>query len=212
MTPVSLPRLTILQATSPLLKPRCKQYVKGATAGMISDGRRLWDPLEGISLLLILEQETYQQWCPRKGFIKNWGADRSVTDFAKNRNTDSCHPEKNQWLMFDGSEIVPTHEFFAYLVDEKDLSRFEQVLISMPTKIWSKGGVSIYWDSDLLHFSTRVERHSENGNWFGWNILRHNLSMKTSPALVEAEFIKKVHREGKFTFPIEEAAAPPAER
>jgi hypothetical protein len=36
--------------------------------------------------------------------------------------------------------------------------------------------------------------------------------MKTSPALVEAEFIKKVHREGKFTFPIEEAAAPPAER
>lgn len=182
----AIPRLTILQQLSPQVNKRDEAYVKGAEAGMIFDNvsNRLWDGQKGFLAVLVSYRRSHLQWWPRdtkkgKGFIKDWGADPSILD-QTNRN------DKGQNMLADGSEIVPTGEYFLFAITDPKAGTVERAVVSMAKTQLIKarrlntmvsslmvkvGGQSrpaplfyrAYW------FKTKPESN-EHGNWFGWDI------------------------------------------
>jgi hypothetical protein len=182
----AIPRLAILQALSPQVNKRDENYIEGAEAGMIYDNvsGNLYDGQEGILLVVVSYRRAHLQWWPRdsnkgKGFIKDWGADPSIL----NQTTRS---DKGANLLKDGSEIVATAEYFAFLVDEAT-GDFDRVLVAMNKTQMIKAKKFNTIASSLMvqvsgqprqaplffrayRFKTKPESN-DKGNWFGWEIV-----------------------------------------
>lgn len=181
----AIPRLSILQALSPQINKRDDAYVEGAEAGMIYDSvaNELYDGQEGILIIVVSYRRAHLQWWPRdskkgKGFVKDWGSDPSIL-------AQTNRSEKGQNLLADGSEIVPTGEYFCMLVDEND-GTFERVLIPMAkTQLIKSKKLNTIASSLMVpvggqlrqaplfyrsyRFCSKPESN-DKGNWFGWDI------------------------------------------
>lgn len=182
----AVPRLSILQALSPQVNKRDEAYIDGAEVGMILDNvsETLYSGEDGILMLLVSYRRSHLQWWPRdskkgKGFIADHGPDPAILTQTK-RN------DKGQNLMPDGSEIVPTAEYFGFLVDE-ETGHYERVLISMAkTQLIKAKKLNTMASTFLVdvpgrgrqvaplfyrayRFKTKPESN-DKGNWFGWDI------------------------------------------
>jgi len=191
----AIPRLAILQPLSPQVNKRDENYLEGAEAGMILDNvsNTLYDGQDGILVVLVSYRRTHLQWWPRdskggRGFIKDWGPDSSIL-------SQTIRDEKFRNLLSDGSEIVPTAEYYAFVVDE-ETGQYERVMIPMARTQLIKAKKLNTVASTLMvpvegmprraplffrayYFRTRPESN-EKGNWFGWDI-------QPGPALLESE-------------------------
>ena len=182
----AIPRLSILQALSPQVNKRDDAYVEGAEVGAIYENvsNRVFDNETGILMLLVSYRRAHLQWWPRdakagKGFIKDHGPDPAILSKTK-RN------DKGQNLMPDGSEIVPTAEYFGFLINEED-GTYERFVISMSKtqmiKAKKLNTMASQFTVDVpgkgrqvaplfyrsYRFRTKPESN-EHGNWFGWDI------------------------------------------
>lgn len=189
----AIPRLTILQSLSPQLDKKNDAYIPEAEAGMIYDSvsDALYNGEEGILVALISFRHSYLNWWPRnsragKGFIRDFGNDPSF--FQKTKRNDI-----GQNLLADGSEVIPTAEYFAFIINEEDLS-LTRVLIPMAKtqykkskKLNSISQIMIPLENGrkvpaALFFRTyrftTVPESNDKGSWFGWKI-------EPGPALVE---------------------------
>ncbi len=180
----AIPRLAILQSLSPQCVKANDLFIEGAEAGMIYDSvsGELYDGEEGLNLLFITFRYTHLQWWPRsskkgKGFIADLGANEAC---LKGTTKD----DKFANLLPDGSEIVPTAEYFCFIINDdgthtkillsmaktqlkksKQLNTLSQILVNGP------GGKKVL--APLFYRSYRVtvvpESKGDN-NWFGWKI------------------------------------------
>jgi hypothetical protein len=182
----AVPRLTILQSLSPAVNKRGEDYVEGAEVGMIYDNvsGALYDGQEGILMVLVQYRRSHLEWWPRdskkgKGFVADHGPDPSIL-------TKTTRTDKGQNLLPTGSEIVPTAEYFGFVVDEATGS-YERVLIPMSKTQLIKAKRLNTMASTLLVdvpgkgkavaplfyrtylFKTKPESN-DKGNWFGWDI------------------------------------------
>lgn len=182
----AIPRLRIVQKGSKNLEKGSELFVEGAEVGMIINSvtNELYDGQEGIDLVLVSYRRAHLNWWPigsrkGKGFIKDYGADPAILE-------KTTRDDKGNSLLADGSEIVPTAEYFAYLVDT-ETGKADQVVISMAKTQMIKSRklitlASTYYVPNsqgvmkqaplfyrLYHFSTKPESN-DKGNWFGWEI------------------------------------------
>lgn len=139
-TDFAIPRISILQKMSPQVEKTDPAFIPGAEVGMILDSVTgdLYDGQEGILVVLISYRFTHLNWWPRlskkgKGFINDFGADPAVMQLTerddKNRNIVKKQlPGLNPPI---DSEIVPTAEYFAFIVDPDDNNHITRVLIPM---------------------------------------------------------------------------------
>lgn len=180
----AIPRLALLQKMSPQLEKTKPEFIEGAEVGMILDSvsGQLYDGQDGILVVLVSYLHSYINWWPRnsqkgKGFIQNLGNDPKCLINTK-------PADKVLFGLPNGSEIVPTHEYFALIIDEDDLS-ITRALIPL-TKTQYKKGKQLNTATQLLinvggvkrlaplfyrtyRFSAIPESNND-GNWFGWKI------------------------------------------
>lgn len=189
----AIPRLAILQSLSPQLDKKNDAYIPEAEAGMIYDSvsDTLYNGEDGILVALISFRHSYLNWWPRnsragKGFIRDFGND--PTFFQKTKRNDL-----GQNLLADGSEVIPTAEYFAFIINEEDLS-ISRVLIPMAKtqykkskKLNSMSQIMIPLENGrkvpaALFFRTyrltTVPESNDKGSWYGWKI-------EPGPALVD---------------------------
>lgn len=182
---LAIPRLQILQALSPQVNTRDDGHVEGAEVGMIINNvdESLYDGQEGFLALVIAYRKAHLEWWPRdskkgKGFVKDHGPDPAIL-LQTTRN------DKGQNLTKDGTEIVPTGEYFIFILDEKQ-GTYEQALVSMAKTQLSKSKKLNTMMSTFMvdtakgrkvapffyrtyKFATKPESN-DKGNWFGWDI------------------------------------------
>lgn len=180
----AIPRLVILQALSPQLHKNKSEYLEGAKAGDIMDtvSFKLYDGESGITLLPISYRRAYIEWKLRSeggGFVADHGSDGSVLNLCK-------RDENFRDITKDGTQIVTTAEYFAYIVD-KITGLFNPVILSMAStqmkkaRRWNtlinqfqmKNASGATFNppmfSRLYKLTTQVESN-DLGSWFGWGI------------------------------------------
>lgn len=183
---IAIPRLAIIQSLSPQRSKTKSEYIDGAEEGMIFDKstNELFDGEEGVYVVPISFLKSYLEWAPRasgQGLVKHHGSDPT----AYNAITPN---DKFQRITEDGNEIIPTAEYFVYIVDIKT-GAFSPCVLSMsksglkqaktwnamitkltaphpksPEKLWD---APIYWG--LYKLSAAPESNAQ-GDWFRWNI------------------------------------------
>jgi hypothetical protein len=180
----AVPRLSILQALSPAVNKRDDNYVQGAEVGMIHDNvsGMLYDGQEGILMVLVSYRRSHLGWWPRdskkgKGFVADFGTNPSILNNTK-RN------EKGQNLTPEGYEIIPTAEYFGFLIDE-ETGGTSRVLIPMSkTQIQKAKRINTIASSLLVNVNGTLKpaplfyrafrlktkpESNDKGNWFGWD-------------------------------------------
>jgi hypothetical protein len=102
-----VPRLSILQALSPQLKPRDSAYIEGAKVGMIADvGTGELFP-DGVLFLPVHYRKDWLEWAPRasgKGLVATH-SDPSILD-------QTTRDDKNRPILPNGNYIAETAQFF----------------------------------------------------------------------------------------------------
>lgn len=181
----AIPRISILQALSPEVNKNGNEYVEGAEVGMIYDGvsGTLYDGQEGILCLMISYRHTHINWWPRnskdgKGFIADLGPDPNCLKATKKG-------EKALYELPNRSEIVPTHEYFTFIIDRDDDNAISRALIPMAKTQYKKAKqlntlaqlmipvagtkkpAPLFYRTYLL---TVVPESNDKGNWMGWKI------------------------------------------
>jgi hypothetical protein len=182
---LAIPRLSILQALSPVCTKGDPAYIKDAETGEIYDnihGKR-YSGETGIIVIPVTYRRTFLEWKPRKaggGFVGDHGADPEILSQCTTNDT-------GQTITPDGNTLIQTAEYFCVMIDpESKLPR--QVVISMSStqfkkaKIWNsmitglmvprpdgKGvfNPAIFYQSYKL---TTVPESNDKGSWFGWKV------------------------------------------
>ena len=189
---IAIPRLSVLQALSPVCTKGDPAYVKGAEVGEIYDNiqNKRWAGETGIIVIPVTYRSTYLEWKPRKlggGFIGDAGSDPDLKDITRG--------EKGELITKEGNELVLTAEYFCIMLDpETHLPR--QVVISMAktqfkcAKLWNamisnliiprpdgKGtfNPAMFYKSYVL---TTVPQSNDQGSWFGWKVVMGEDTLK----------------------------------
>jgi len=185
---LAIPRLTILQALSPVCTKGDPAYIKEAEVGEIFDniqGERFSGD-SGIVVVPVTYRRTYLEWKPRKlggGFVADHGADPEILKLAE-RN------EAGQDVLPNGNTLIQTAEYYCVMINP--LTGIpHHVVISMAStqfkkaKLWNsmmsnlmiprpdgKGvfNPAIFYQSYLM---TTVPESNDKGSWFGWKIVPH---------------------------------------
>jgi hypothetical protein len=127
---LAVPRLALLQQLSDQCKKTHTDYIPGAEPGDIYDNvmERVYKGEKGIDLVFVSFRPTNLEYITRKeggGFVADHGGDGLVL-----KGCD--RGPKGEWIPRDRpkNEIVPTKEYFAFLVD-KDNGTWWPVMVSM---------------------------------------------------------------------------------
>jgi hypothetical protein len=175
-----VPRLTILQALSPQLKPRDSAHIPGAAVGTICDvgvGELFPD---GLLFLPVYYRKDYLEWAPRatgKGLVGVHG-DPAILD-------QTVRDEKNRPILPNGNLIAETAQFFGinltagrrkcFLPMASTQLRKAKKWLMMTTgeRLKRADGsdfVAPIWYR-TYHLTTADESNNE-GDWSGWVINR----------------------------------------
>ncbi len=195
----AIPRIVILQGLSPASTKGGPGYVEGAEVGMIMENvsQQLWDGETGLLFVPISYRFTHLHWWPRnstkgKGFIADLGEDPKAL-------LGTTRGPKGENMKADGSEVVPTAEYFGFIVDEdthdvapvllsmsksqmkksKRLNTLTQIIIKVGT---TQGKAALF--SRAYRLTTVAETNGANQTFMNWNV-------EPGPVLVDAikEFI-----------------------
>lgn len=184
-----IPRLTILQALSPQLKPRDAAFIEGAQVGDICDVGTGTLFKGSILFLPVYYRKDYLEWAPRssgKGLV-NIHADASILDQTE-------RDEKNRPVLANGNLIQETAQFFGFNLNANRQMCFipmastqlkkarKWVTLAAGEKLRRRDGseftAPIFYRAYEL--GTAEEKNSE-GDWSAWTVNR-------GPALPEMEF------------------------
>ncbi len=175
-----IPRLNILQKMSDQVDKAHGDYISGAEAGHIFDNvsQEVYDGAKGITVVPISYRRTHIEWKPdRGGLAANHGSSSSCLE--------SCtRGEKGEYLTAEGNEIIPTGEYFVFVIDED--GGYNPAIISMSksqlkkAKQWNsmisrlmidingvKKNPAMFWTAYQL---TTVPQSNDLGSWFGWSV------------------------------------------
>lgn len=183
---MAIPRLSILQPSSPQVMPGKPEYLESAKTGMIYDSVQnvCYSGEKGLIAIPVSFRSAYLEWIPHNkggGFIADHGTDESV---LKNCKQDS---ETKMMLTPEGHEIVLTAEYFSFIMPP-DGGLFP-VIISMAktqhrkSRVWNflinqfeipnpanpeqRINPAMFYRSYKL---TTVLESNDKGSWFGWKI------------------------------------------
>lgn len=174
-----IPRLTILQQMSPQVNKRDGAYVEGAEPGFILDNvaNMAIDGEKGITVVPISYRRAHIEWkADRGGLVADHGPDSACLE-------NCTRGGRGEYLTDEGNEIVPTGEYFVFIVDENG---YTPALLSMAksqlkkARQWNsmmnrlmiqvgdkKVNPAMFWTSYQL---TTVPEENDQGSWFGWSI------------------------------------------
>jgi len=174
-----IPRLSILQQMSPQVNKRDGAYVEGAEPGFILDnvGQRAIDGEAGITVVPISYRRAHIEWkADRGGFAGDHGPDSSCLD-------NCTRGSRGEYLTPDGNEIVPTGEYFVFVVEGDS---YAPALLSMSKSQLKKArqwnsminrlmidvdgkriNPAMFWTAYQL---TTVPEENDQGSWFGWSV------------------------------------------
>ena len=174
-----IPRLSILQQMSAQVSKRDGAYVEGAEPGYILDtvDQKATDGEEGIVVVPIIYRRAHIEWKPdRGGFVADHGKDSSCLE----RCTRGA---KGEYLTDEGNEIVPTGEYFVFVVDadgfspamlsmaKSQLKKARQWNMMISRLMINAGSTRInpamFWTAYQL---TTVPEENDQGAWFGWSV------------------------------------------
>ena len=113
-----IPRLSILQQMSSQVNKRDGSYVEGAEPGFILDnvGAKAIDGEAGITVVPISYRRAHIEWKPdRGGLVADHGSDSSCLERCTRGG-------KGEYLTDEGNEIVPTGEYFVFMIDDDGFS------------------------------------------------------------------------------------------
>ena len=184
---LAIPRINIIQSLSPQRSKTKSEYIEGAEEGMIFDSvsKKLIDGEKGILIVPIQFTKLFLEWAPRetgKGLVANHGGDRAAYDAA----TVNL---KYQHITNAGNEVIPTAEYFVFLIDEetgsarpyvlsmsksgmKHAKRWNSIINTLldthPTKPEiNNWDAPIFWGTYRL---TAVPESNQQGEWYRWEI------------------------------------------
>ena len=174
-----IPRISILQQMSPQVNKADGSYVKGAEPGFILDtvANSATTGEQGIEVVPISYRRAHIEWKKdRGGLVADHGPDSSCLD-------NCVRGDRGEYITPEGNEIVPTGEYFIYLVNQDS---FTPAILSMSksqlkkAKQWNSminrlrievNGDAInpamFWTSYQL---TTVPEQNDQGSWFGWSV------------------------------------------
>lgn len=189
---LAIPRLRILQALSPELDRTKPVFVPGAKAGDIFNSvtNRFIDGEKGAKMVFVYFRSSYLQWWPRdsrkgKGFIADHGPNPGALLTQVVRN------DKNQDILPDGSELIKTAEYFAFVINED--GTYDRVLIDMSkTQLFKSKRLNTIITSYMIpgangqklqapmfyrfyNVKTKAESN-DKGSWMGWDISAGDLT------------------------------------
>jgi hypothetical protein len=178
-----IPRITILQQMSPAVNKRDGAYVEGAEPGHILDNvaRETVDGEVGIIVVPVSYRRSHVEWKKdRGGFVRDHGSDPGILEGCS-------RGDRGEYLSFEGNEIVPTAEYYVFVVEED--GSFSPALLSMsksqlkkarrwnsmisklqvphPTDETKKFSPAMFWNAYKL---TTVPEENDQGSWFNWDI------------------------------------------
>jgi hypothetical protein len=177
---VMIPRLSILQQMSDQVNKRHGSYIDGAEPGMIMDNvaNVSFDGEKGITVVPISYRRAHIEWKPdRGGLVNDHGSSSDCLE--------SCQRgDKGEYFTSEGNEIVPTGEYFVFVIDGD--GNHTPALLSMSksqmkkAKQWNamisrlmidingkKENPAMFWTSYQL---TTVPESNDQGSWFGWSV------------------------------------------
>ena len=108
-----IPRISILQQMSPQVNKRDGAYVQGAEPGFILDSvaQVAIDGEKGITVVPISYRRAHIEWKPdRGGLVADHGPDSACLEKC-------TRGSRGEYLTDEGNEIVPTGEYFVFVVD-----------------------------------------------------------------------------------------------
>jgi hypothetical protein len=182
---LAIPRISVLQALSPVCTKGDPAYIKEAEVGEFFDNieSKRWSGDDGIVVIPVTYRRTLLEWKPRTlggGFVADHGLDESCLK-------DAVRNEKGQDILPNGNEIIQTAEYFCIMIDPNS-GLPKQVVLSMAktqfkkAKIWNsmmsnlmvprpdgKGvfNPAIFYQSYKI---TTVPESNDKGSWYGWHI------------------------------------------
>tara|TARA_R110000787_G_scaffold10821_2_gene36142 strand:- start:2199 stop:2999 length:801 start_codon:yes stop_codon:yes gene_type:complete len=179
-----IPRLSMLQKVSDQVNKRHGAYVEGAEPGHIFDNvmGSITDGEKGVVVVPISYRRLHIEWKPdRQGLVADHGSDPSCLANCERGG-------KGEYVTDEGNEIVPTGEYFVYVINEDDGS-FSPAMLSMSksqlkkARRWNsminrlqiphpnyedkKLTPAMFWNAYRL---TTVPEENDLGDWFGWDI------------------------------------------
>jgi len=175
-----IPRLSILQALSPQVNKRDGAYIEGAEQGSIFDNvaNSVHDGATGLIVVPISFRKAHLEWkADRGGFVADHGPDSSCLEGL-------TRGSRGEYLTAEGNEIVPTSEFYVFVVGEdgsftsasismsKSQSKKARQWNAMMTRLQidvngQRVPAASFWTAYLL---STVPEENDQGSWFGWSI------------------------------------------
>ena len=177
-----IPRLSVLQQMSPQVNKRDGAYVQGAEAGMILDNvaAQAFDGEEGITVIPISYRRAHIEWkADRGGLVADHGPDSACLEGCS-------RGDRGEYLTAEGNEIVPTGEYFVFVVDAD--GNYSPALLSMAKSQLKKArqwnsminrlqiphpsgegtlNPAMFWNAYNL---STVPEENDQGSWFGWSV------------------------------------------
>ncbi len=184
---LAIPRLAILQLLSPQCQKNTSEYIEGSEPGYLLNSvtEDMYDGEEGLKIVIVTYKRNYIEWITRAkggGFVANHGSDPVILQ--------SCHKKDGEFGNYtdEGNEVVPTAEYFAFILDDEEPGKIIPVLISMSKMQLGKArklntminqyradGVGGKFNpASFFHvwnFAV-VPESNDKGNWYGWHITR----------------------------------------
>jgi len=177
---IMIPRLSILQALSPQVNKRDGAYIEGAEQGLIFNNvtDKLYDGDKGITVVPISFRKAHLEWkANRGGFVADHGASSECL-VACERGPRGEH------ITTEGNEIVPTSEFFVYVLGEDDsyapasismsksqnkkARQWNSMMQSLVIQVQDKRvPAAAFWNAYQL---STVPQENDQGTWFGWSV------------------------------------------
>lgn len=184
-----VPRLTIIQALSPQIKPRDPAFIEGAAIGDIVDVGT-GDLFKGsIMFLPVFYRKEYLEWAPRasgQGLV-NIHPDASILD-------QTTRNEKKQPLLPNGNLIAETAQFYGFNLSadrrlcfipmtSSQLKKARKwITLATSEKLKRADGSEFLAPLFYRAYELGTADESNNeGSWAGWTINR-------GPALPEIDF------------------------
>jgi len=189
----AIPRIGIVQSLSPQRSKTKPEYIEGCVEGQIFENvtKKIFDGEKGIHIVPVYYSKKYLEWVPRKaggGLAADHGADSSIIEKCKKN-------DKGQYFTESGNEVIPTSEYYVFIVDTatglyiravlsmaKSFVKASKRLNTMINQLRvpnSKGDMvnppMFYQAYNLV----TVPESNEQGEWFRWEIKEKESKMLT---------------------------------
>lgn len=178
---VTIPRLKILQATSPEVMKKDGKYIEGAVAGDITNtvSKEIFPEEEGCIVLPVSYRRLFLEWQPREtgGGLVQQHTDQSILSQTKK-------DDRGADVLENGNYIQTSATHYALVLSGDS---FQQVMIPMAgtqlkkSRTWNavmaslkvKAGDGRMFTPPSYSHTYRlktVQESNDKGTWFGWNI------------------------------------------